>query len=127
MKTMITELCFYSVQILLQLFAISIVTYQLGLKINNGSRVFWKWFLAGFVLQLLRRVLAIVWLLDIPFPEIKGVTLLLVPTGVSLCYAIAMFEMSRYVKKRREILRKAEKKTEDTLKKLSELDKMLKE
>lgn len=96
------KLAFYILQIVLQVFAIYICVHQIKSKVNNGARVFWKWFLAGFTFQLVRRLLAIIWLLEIPFPDIKTVTLILVPTCVSVCYALAMYEASKYLDIRRK-------------------------
>jgi len=116
------KLMFYLLQAGLQIFAITIAFTQWRLKENNGANSFWFWFMAGFTFQLIRRILAIVWLYEIPFPaDIRTVTLVIVPTAVSICYAIAMFKVAKYVVRRRKRL----KQVEENLKKLEKLTKKM--
>lgn len=115
------KLMFYLLQIALQLFCISIGIYLLTRKEKNGLQWLGIFFVAGFSFQFIRRILAIIWLYELPFPEIRTVTLIIVPTCVSICYAFAMFLTLRYVKNQRKKL----KKSEENLKELKRLTKRL--
>jgi hypothetical protein len=103
------KLGFYLLQIALQVFAITIALQQLRGTRDLEQRGFWAWFAAGFTFQLVRRILAIIWMFDLPFPEIKNITLIVVPTCVSICYAIAMYKVAQYVRSQMEQKKELEK------------------
>lgn len=113
------EVFFYLLQSALQVFAIVIVVQQLRGPINIAAKGFWSWFAAGFTFQLIRRILALIWFYNLPIPDIKAATLVVVPTCVSVCYAIAMYKVAKYVRSELKIKQELENRFAD-LKKVSE-------
>ena len=89
-------------QAALQVFCIGLAVCAIRSKHTNGDRSFWVWFASGFAFQLVRRLLYIALLTHNNFPEMRFLTFIVVPTGVSVCYAIAMFKAFKYINSREE-------------------------
>jgi hypothetical protein len=87
------------IQIILQIFCLclSIVAYN-----RSKDQLFWLWFFGGFSLQLLRRVFYF-FILTMG-TSLKFFTFIVIPTGVSICYAIAMFLVYQYIKRTSALL-----------------------
>jgi len=115
---MILKECTVVLQAVLQVFCIAIAWNAFWDIKNNGSRDFWWWFILGFSFQLIRRIMYLLLMFHVPIPDLKFFTFIIVPTGVSISYAIAMWKVVMYAKERNTII-------DDDRKKLRELTEKL--
>jgi hypothetical protein len=88
-------------QIMLQTWCIWMAIRAYRDPASNGGRSFWYWFAGGAGFQLVRRLMYLVIMCDVPIPDLKFITFILVPTCVSVCYAMGMLRTVQYARKRR--------------------------
>ena len=119
-------------QAILQIACIATAIYMFN-KQRNGERHWWLWFGSGAGFQLIRRIMYLLILANVPVPNLKFFTFIIVPTCVSICYFIACLGAVQYVFNRQKVvdenrktideLKKIINKKDDSIGKLKELSK----
>jgi len=107
-------------QIALQVFCVGLAGWATYHRSSNGQRSFWWWFMVGFLFQLVRRAMYFLLIMGVQMPELKEFTFAVVPTVVSMCYAIAMWNVFKYVREKVKCVAASRRKIAELTERLGE-------